>query len=168
MFKNISKKGIVLIISLVLLFPLALSGEDNDIGSVREAIRLSKNGDYQGAINIFNELLKKDDYMKNPAVHFHLGMAYYSSGKYDEALKEFIATASLDPTKNMPYYFTGLIFEAKALSEKDPQQVRALKTKALASWQDFLQFADHDKRDKSKIAIAEKHINLLKEELSEK
>ncbi|MDD5131272.1 MAG: tetratricopeptide repeat protein [bacterium] len=167
MFKKTKIIKIVLIMCLLLL-PLALSGEDNDINSVREAIRLSKSGDYQGAIIIFSELLKKDDYMKNPAIHFHLGLAYYSSGRYDEALKEFITTETLDPTKGMPYYFTGLIYEAKALSEKDPQQVRALKTKALSSWQDFIKFADADKRDKSKIEIAEKHISLLKEELSEK
>ena len=168
MLKRFFKKGIVLILSLLLLCAMVSFAEDSDSGSIREAIRLSKNGDYQGAITIFNELLKKDDYMKNPAIHFHLGLAYYSSGQYNEALKAFITTETLDQTKGLPYYFTGLIYEAKALSEKDPQQVRALKTKALASWQDFLRFADADKRDKNKIPVAEKHISLLKEELSEK
>jgi tetratricopeptide (TPR) repeat protein len=166
MLKGISKKGIVLIIGLILLSPMISAGEDNNVGSIREAIRLSKNGDYQGAISIFNELLKKDDYMRNEAVHFHLGMAYYSSGKYNEALNEFITTANLDKTKYMPYYFTGLIYEAEALAEKDPLKVKELKNKALDSWNKFLTFADTDKKDK--IKIAEKHISLLKEELSEK
>lgn len=166
MLKGIFKKGIWLMIVSLFLFTAASYSEDNDAGSIREAIRLSKNGDYQGAISIFNELLKKDNYMNNPEVHFHLGMAYYSSGKYNEALNEFITTENMDKTKYMPYYFTGLIYEAEALAEKDPLKVKELKNKALDSWNDFLKFADTDKKDK--IKIAEKHISLLKEELSEK
>lgn len=166
MFKRITKKGILLILSILLLLPVVLPAEDNDSGSIREAIRLSKNGDYQGAISIFNELLKKDDYMKNPAVHFHLGMAYYSSGKYNEALNEFTTTGNLDPTREMPYYFIGMIYEAKALAETDPLKAKELKNKAIVAWDNFLKYADADKKDK--IKIAEKHLNLLKEELSEK
>ncbi len=166
MFKRSIKKGILLILSVLLLLPVVLPAEDNDAVSIREAIRLSKNGDYQGAITIFNELLKKDDYIKNPAVHFHLGLTYYSSGKYNEALNEFTTTVNLDPTKEMPYYFMGMIYEAKALAETDPLKDRELKNKAVIAWDNFLKYAAADKKDK--IKIAEKHLNLLKEELSEK
>ena len=125
-----------------------------------------KSGNYDGAINTFNGMLNDEKYQQNPSVHFHLGMAYYNSGRYDQALEQFKLTQGYNGGKSMSYYFCGLIYEAKALEPGNRSQSRDLKQKALDSWMSFLRNADPERKER--IEVARKHIDTLKGDLNEK
>jgi tetratricopeptide (TPR) repeat protein len=159
-------KVVLVLLALGLLFPARSYAQDNDQGPFRQAIEQMKSGNYDGAINIFNDMLKDEKYQQNPEVHFHLGLAYYNSGRYDQALEQFNLTQGYRGGKSMTYYFSGLIYEAKALQPGNQTQSRDLKQKALDSWQAFLRNADPDRKER--IGVARKHIDTLKGALNEK
>lgn len=164
--KKIIMGKLIIIGSLMLFLALANSyAENNDEGSIKEAIEMCNQGNYKGAIDIFAGLLQKNVNSGNANLHYNLGLAYYSSGIYDLALKEFAVTQKLDKSNYMTSYFMGLIYESKALKDKDANHAKILKTKALSAWAEFLDSADPVKTEK--IAIAQKHIDTLKEELNE-
>ncbi len=70
--------GKVIIMGLLMLF-LALGhsyAASSDEESIKEAIEMCNQGNYQGAIDVFAGLLKKNDNNGNANLHYNLGLAY--------------------------------------------------------------------------------------------
>ena len=74
-----------------------------------EAIDLDNSGSYYLAENKYKELLKWD---KNQAdILFYLGMLYYKTNRYQQALDLLIKSAELEPSKALQHYHIGLVLE---------------------------------------------------------
>src|SRR5579862_289977 len=58
---------------------------------------------YEPAIDVFQRAVEL--YPNSPRLRIGLGMALYSRGKYDEAVKSLLAAADLNPTDPRCYYF---------------------------------------------------------------
>ena len=58
---------------------------------------------YEPAITIFQQGVKR--FPNSPRMQIGLGLAFYSRGKYDEAIKALIAAADLNPSDSHSYMF---------------------------------------------------------------
>lgn len=75
--------------------------KDKAVGDLSAAAdALFKAGNYDGAIQKYQELLKND--ANDPAVHFNIGAAYQLKKDYDNAIVEYNMAINLDP-KNKSY-----------------------------------------------------------------
>lgn len=147
--------------------------------SLKDAIQLGKAEKYAEAIEAAKQVIQQQKGAEKKQPHTFLGIMYFKTKQYDNALGEFMYTLTLDKNSPMAYYFLGLTYEAKAVECSDRNISRALKTKALDSWQNYLQCSRNSKKPVSShhrnlgISIeksresAEKHIQTLKEELTD-
>lgn len=65
---------------------------------------------YEPAIDIFQK--GTELYPKSPRLFIGLGMALYSRGKYDDAVKALLAAADLDPSDRRCYYFLSKAYDS--------------------------------------------------------
>jgi tetratricopeptide (TPR) repeat protein len=65
---------------------------------------------YEPAIEVFEQATLR--YPKSPRVLIGLGMALYSRGKYDEAVKALLAAADLDPSDPRCYLFLSKAYDS--------------------------------------------------------
>jgi tetratricopeptide (TPR) repeat protein len=65
---------------------------------------------YEPAIEVFQQATLR--YPKSPRVLIGLGMALYSRGKYDEAVKALLAAADLDPSDPRCYLFLSKAYDS--------------------------------------------------------
>jgi tetratricopeptide (TPR) repeat protein len=72
---------------------------------------------YEPAIAIFENAVKR--YPRSPRLQIGLGLALYSRGKYDEAVKALIAAADLDPTDPRCYLFLSKAYNSSPLQADD-------------------------------------------------
>lgn len=76
---------------------------------LKEARELEKCGDYEQAETKYNDLLKLDK--NNAEILFHLGMLYYNTKRYQQALDLLIKSSQLEPSKALQHFCIGLVFE---------------------------------------------------------
>ena len=99
---------------------------------------------YDPAIEVFQQATLR--YPKSPRMFIGLGMALYSRGKFDEAVKTLLTAADMDPTDPRCYFFLSKAFantpiEAdeviarfKRFSELEPNNADAAYYYAMAIW----------------------------------
>ena len=96
------------------------------------------------AVQIFNEATQR--YQKSPRLAIGLGMAYYSRGNYDDAVRALIKAADLDPSDARCYYFLSKAYDSspgqaddviarfRRFAELQPQNAHALYYYAMSLW----------------------------------
>jgi putative GTP pyrophosphokinase len=111
-----------------------------------EALYVHNRGDYDAAIKIYSDILaSKPAKEVGSVLHRHRGMAYFSKGKYQEAVADFNRALELDPRCAQAAYFRGVVRTVLedyggALSDYDlslsinPFQHFALYRRAQAYW----------------------------------
>jgi len=99
---------------------------------------------YEPAIDIFQK--GTELYPKSPRLFIGLGMALYSRGKYDEAVKALLAAADLDPSDPRCYYFLSKAYDSspthadeviqrfRRFTELQPGNGRACYYYAMSLW----------------------------------
>jgi tetratricopeptide (TPR) repeat protein len=65
---------------------------------------------YEPAIDVFQEAAER--YPKSPRLFIGLGMALYSRGKYDEAVKSLLTAANLNPSDPRCYFFLSKAYDS--------------------------------------------------------
>ena len=68
---------------------------------------------YEPAITIFQEGAQR--FPKSPRILIGLGLAYYSRGKYDDAIKALVAAADLNPSDPRCYVFLSKAYNSSPL-----------------------------------------------------
>ncbi len=99
---------------------------------------------YEPAITIFRQATQR--YPKSPRIFIGLGLALYSRGTYDEAVKALIAAADLAPTDAHCYYFLSKAYDSspgqadeviqrfRRYAELEPENALAQYYYALSLW----------------------------------
>src|SRR5580704_3343158 len=99
---------------------------------------------YEPAIDVFQEAVKR--YPNSPRLFIGLGMALYSRGTYDEAVKALLTAADLNPADPRCYFFLskaydsspnqaqGVIQRFRRFSELQPGNALALYYYAMSLW----------------------------------
>src|ERR1035437_7206527 len=92
-------------ISLLLMFSFcSLLAQKNVIGKSEDQIKMFNAqqrfyaGDFQGALNVYTDILKGKPNDAN--VTFHIAECYFELGQYDQALENTEKAKSLDPKAN--------------------------------------------------------------------
>jgi len=65
---------------------------------------------YEPAISIFEDAAQR--YPRSPRIHIGLGLALYSRGRYDDAVKSLLVAANLDPSDPRCYIFLAKAYDA--------------------------------------------------------
>ena len=96
------------------------------------------------AVQIFSEAAER--YPKSPRLAIGLGMAFYSRGNYDDAVKALLKAADLDPSDARCYYFLSKAYDSspgqadeviqrfRRFSELQPRNGHALYYYAMSLW----------------------------------
>jgi len=99
---------------------------------------------YEPAIDVFQRGAQL--YPASPRLKIGLGMAFYSRGKYDDAVKALLAAADLDPSDPRCYYFLSRAYDSspnqaeeviqrfRRFSELHPDSGRASYYYAMSLW----------------------------------
>lgn len=99
---------------------------------------------YEPAIDVYQRASQR--YPNSPRLLIGLGMALYSRGKYDEAVKALLAAADLNPTDPRCYLFLSKAYDSspnqaeeviqrfRRFSELQPNNAQAVYYYALALW----------------------------------
>ena len=99
---------------------------------------------YEPAIEVFGKATER--YPNSPRLFIGLGMALYSRGKYDDAVKALLAAADLNPADPRCYLFLSKAYDSspnqaeeviqrfRRFSELQPGNARALYYYALSLW----------------------------------
>ncbi len=75
---------------------------------------------YDPAITIFQEAARR--YPKSPRILIGLGLSLYSRGKYDEAVKAFLAAVALNPADPRAYVFLSKAYNSSPLQADEVVQ----------------------------------------------
>ena len=96
------------------------------------------------AVDVFSEASQR--YPKSPRLAIGLGMAFYSRGNYDDAVKALLRAADLDPGDTRCYYFLSKAYDSSPGQADDvierfrrfvdlqPQNAHALYYYAMSLW----------------------------------
>ena len=99
---------------------------------------------YEPAIDVFQQAVQR--YPNSPRLRMGLGMALYSRGKYDEAIKSLLAAADLNPSDPRCYLFLSKAYDSsptqaedviqrfRRFSELQPGNALALYYYAMSLW----------------------------------
>jgi tetratricopeptide (TPR) repeat protein len=99
---------------------------------------------YEPAIEVFHQAVQR--YPNSPRLLIGLGMALYSRGKYDEAVKALLAAADLDPSDPRCYLFLSKAYDSSPnqaeeviqrfhrFAELEPNNAMALYYYAMSLW----------------------------------
>jgi len=92
----------------------------------QRANSLAENGNYQGAISLFNKIIDADP--KNPRFRLNLGNLYYDQKKYNEAILELKEAIKLEPKDSRFHFLLGNAYNKKgSLSEAVKEYEDAVK-----------------------------------------
>lgn len=141
-----------------------------------EAMELARGGRPDDAIREIRAMIAQHPETDNIEARLSIGLIYFKTGRYDNALAEFSSVVGLRQDSPMAYYFMGLIYEQKALGLPNGE-ARDMKRKALDAWNNYLVTSENtppsaperhrhigvSKADS--IKSAKKHIDVLREEL---
>jgi tetratricopeptide (TPR) repeat protein len=179
MYKKITSFFISCIF-LVLSFSNLYSIEDK---SMKEAMDLGRDGKYEQAIQKITDIINSNTQNIDGGTYGFLGIMYYKSKQYDNALNSFSKSIELDPNFPMPYYFLGQTYEKKAVNESDKNIKKDLYKKSLDAWKTFIELTKKPPKEKpktcqsphkcvkldmkKKIKKAQKHIANLEEKINE-
>ena len=83
---------------------------------------------YEPAITIFRMVLR--GIPRSPRMQIGMGLAYYSRGKYDDAIKALITAADLNPTDPRCYVFLSKAYNSSPLQADEVTQ----RLNAMRSW----------------------------------
>ncbi len=75
---------------------------------------------YEPAITIFEDGVAR--YPRSPRMQIGMGLAYYSRGKYDDAIKALITAADLNPTDPRCYVFLSKAYNSSPLQADEVTQ----------------------------------------------
>jgi tetratricopeptide (TPR) repeat protein len=96
------------------------------------------------AVEVFSEATQR--YPKSPRLAIGLGMAFYSRGNYDDAVKALLKAADLDPADARSYYFLSKAYDSspaqadevierfRKFAELQPRNGHSLYYYAMALW----------------------------------
>jgi Tfp pilus assembly protein PilF len=96
------------------------------------------------AVEVFTDATQR--YPKSPRLAIGLGMAFYSRGNYDDAVKALLKAADLDPNDGRCYYFLSKAYDSSPgqaddviqrfhrFAELQPQNGHALYYYAMSLW----------------------------------
>ena len=96
------------------------------------------------AVEVFKAAIER--YPKSPRLAIGLGMALYSRGNYDEAVKSLLRAADLNPSDPRCYFFLSKAYDSspeqaedviqrfRRFAELQPQNARALYYYAMSLW----------------------------------
>ncbi len=99
---------------------------------------------YEPAIDVFQQATLR--YPNSPRLFIGLGMALYSRGKYDEAVKALLTAADLNPADPRPYLFLSKAYESspnqaddviqrfRRFAELQPSNALAIYYYAMSLW----------------------------------
>jgi len=99
---------------------------------------------YEPAIEVFQQAVQR--YPNSPRLSIGLGMALYSRGKYDEAVKALLAAADLNPSDPRCYLFLSKAYDSspnqaadvidrfRRFAELEPNNAMALYYYAMSLW----------------------------------
>jgi tetratricopeptide (TPR) repeat protein len=99
---------------------------------------------YEPAIDVFQQATLR--YPNSPRLFTGLGMALYSRGKYDEAVKALLTAADLNPADPRPYLFLSKAYESspnqaddviqrfRRFAELQPRNALAIYYYAMSLW----------------------------------
>jgi tetratricopeptide (TPR) repeat protein len=99
---------------------------------------------YEPAIDVFQQATLR--YPNSPRLFTGLGMALYSRGKYDEAVKALLTAADLNPADPRPYLFLSKAYDSspnqaddviqrfRRFAELQPTNARAIYYYAISLW----------------------------------
>jgi tetratricopeptide (TPR) repeat protein len=99
---------------------------------------------YEPAIEVFQQAVQR--YPNSPRLSIGLGMALYSRGKYDEAVKALLAAADLDPSDPRCYLFLSKAYDSspnqtddvierfRRFAALEPNNAMALYYYAMSLW----------------------------------
>jgi tetratricopeptide (TPR) repeat protein len=165
-----------MVLALCLFTPPAYSEEyQGPDALLKEAMDLGSQGNYQAAIEKARQAIEVKKVANNKRAHLYLGLMYFKTKQFDSSLSEFDLVTKMDINSPMAYYFTALIYESKALKEKDLASAQNFKDKALLSWEEYLNYTQ-EKEDsprhenlgisvKKSVEQAKRHMKMLKEGL---
>ena len=179
--ENPTRKNWMLILLTLILFSgftlyLYAETKGSKVLSFKEAMALAKEGKNDEAIAAVKRIVQENQDSDNGEAHIKLGLIYFKTHQYENALDEFGKVSALKPNSPMAYNFTGLIYEKIAITKTDKKESTDLKKKALDAWKNYLTYAQTDKKRPEThknigisiekcIKRAEKHVELLNEEL---
>ncbi len=96
------------------------------------------------AVDVFQQATQR--YPQSPRLAIGLGMALYSRGNYDDAVKALLKAADLDPSDTRCYYFLSKAYDSspgqaddviqrfRRFAELQPRNARALYYYAMSLW----------------------------------
>ena len=88
--------------------PLAPGSSLDDM--LLEALYVRNEGNYDAAIKIYSDILATNPAKEVTSVlHKHRGMAFFSKGKYQDAIQDFDKALELDPSCAQAAYFRGVV-----------------------------------------------------------
>lgn len=88
--------------------PLAPGSSLDDM--LLEALYVHNDGNYDAAIKIYSDILATNPAKEVASVlHKHRGMAFFSKGKYQDAIQDFDRALELDPSCAQAAYFRGVV-----------------------------------------------------------
>ncbi|MCX5855360.1 MAG: tetratricopeptide repeat protein, partial [Deltaproteobacteria bacterium] len=71
----------------------------------------ARNMVWRDAVTFWEDVVKKSPYKPRP--HFYLGVAYHEQGRFDDAIREFLATINLKPDYAWSYRNLGIAYHKK-------------------------------------------------------
>jgi hypothetical protein len=159
-----------LLCALVFLCTASLSAQEP---SIRDAMRLSREGKTTEAVALLKEMIRQKSRRRGEGSPFAPRFRLFQGKKHDEALAEFDRTIAIDKDTPLAYYFKGLIYEAKAKNDKANEDL--YESKALEAWNNVLETServkDRPRKPRKGITVekaveqAKEHVAKLKEEL---
>ncbi|NLB35326.1 MAG: tetratricopeptide repeat protein [Elusimicrobia bacterium] len=138
------------IIALAIIFsPLNLPvfGSNHLVEMFQEGVRLSNQGEYQKALNVYSEVIAADP--SYAAAHLGIGIAYINLKKPENALPYVRRATELNPRNRKAFFILARLYE------RADQKANAIKT-----WEHFLSLGPEAKYGR----IAKRHLGKLSED----
>ena len=119
-------KMLCLVVVLVFLLP-NLAAPQNGQTLVDRGLESSQKGQYDQAINDFNQALKAKP--GDAAILTYRGVVYHAKGQDDKAIQDFEQAIKSDPKFGRAYYQRGMVYETLGryhLALQDLEQAKSL------------------------------------------
>jgi len=102
------RKYILCILVLALIATIGCATTVSDKTFNKQGIDHARSGEYQQAIEDFNQTISLDS--NNAKAYYNRGLVYAHLGKSQQALEDFNQTISLDPNNTEAYFSRGHVY----------------------------------------------------------